>query len=73
MTTSPITPVAMNTSAMPRSGPVPNHGPIHRAPAPSVMNGIMTNCVSGATRNAVRGDAACSTLCANPKTRPCRS
>ena len=29
VTTSPMTPVAMNTSAMPRSGPVPNHGPIH--------------------------------------------
>ena len=37
------------------------------------MNGITKNSVMGAIRNAVSGEAACSTLCANPKTRPCRS
>lgn len=35
------------------------------------MNGTTTSSVNGASRNAVSGDAACSTLCANPKTRPC--
>jgi hypothetical protein len=52
---------------------VPNQPPIVRAPAPSVMNGMNTNWVIGAIRNAVAGEAACSTLCAKPKTRPCRS
>ena len=43
------------------------------APAPVVMKGIATNCVSGPIRNAVSGEADCSTDCANPNTRPCRS
>ena len=61
------------TRAIPRVGPVPNQPPIQSAPRPSVMNGMKANCVSGLMRNAVSGDAACSTLWANPKTRPCRS
>jgi hypothetical protein len=65
--------VTVKTSARPRSGPVPNQPPISSAPVPVVMNGIATNWATGLIRNAVSGDAACSTLCANPNTRPCRS
>src|SRR5688572_21159697 len=37
------------------------------------MNGITTNWVSGPMMNAVSGEADCSTDCAKPNTRPCRS
>ena len=63
----------MKTSARPRSGPVPNQPPISSTPAPVVMNGMKTNWAIGPIRNAVSGDAACSTLCAKPNTRPWRS
>ena len=63
----------VNTSARPRSGPTPNQGPISSAPAPVVMNGMNTNWAIGLIRNAVSGEAACSTLCAKPNTRPWRS
>ncbi len=72
MTSRPTKPVTTNTSASPRSAPVPNQAPIHFAPQPSVMKGMKTNWASGAIRNAVSGEAACSTLWANPKTRPWR-
>ncbi len=72
VTSKPSNPVTTNTSAIPRSAPVPNQDPIQSAPLPSVMNGITKNSVSGAMRNAVSGDAACSTLWAKPKTRPWR-
>ena len=73
MASTPTSPATTKTSAMPRSAPVPNQSPIARAPAPSVIDGMTHSWVAGATRNAVSGDAACSTLCAKPKTRPCRS
>ena len=63
----------MNINPMPRSGPVPNHDPIHRAPRPSVMKGMNATSASGAIRKAVSGDAAFSISWENPKTRPCRS
>ena len=65
--------MSVKTSASPRSGPVPNQPPMRSAPAPVVMNGMATNCAIGLIRNAVAGEADCSTLCAKPKTRPCRS
>ena len=66
-------PVTVKTRARPRSGPVPNQPPISSTPAPVVMNGMATNWATGLIRNAVSGDAAISTLCANPNTRPWRS
>ena len=42
-------------------------------PAPVVMNGMKTSWVIGPIRNAVSGEAACSMLWANRKTRPWRS
>ena len=69
----PRIPVTTKIRARPRSAPVPNQGPTSRHPQPSVMNGITMNCAIGPIRNAVSGEAACSTLWAKPKTRPCRS
>ena len=63
----------MKVSAMPRPSPVPNQPPISSTPAPVVMKGMNTNWVSGPIRNAVMGEAAFSTLCAKPITRPWRS
>ena len=40
------------------------------SPVPVVINGIKISWATGPIRNAVIGDAACSTLCANPNTRP---
>ena len=61
------------TRASPRSAPVPNHGPMRVGTQPSVIDGMTTNWAIGPIRNAVSGEAACSTLWANPNTRPCRS
>ena len=36
------------------------------------MNGMTSSWVIGAIRKAVSGEAACSTLCAKPNTRPWR-
>ena len=66
-----MTPATMKISAMPRSGPVPNHDPMRSASAPSVIDGITQNWAIGPMRNAVIGDAAVSRLWANPNTRPC--
>lgn len=70
---SPSTHATMNTSAIPRAGPTPNHDPISCTQAPVVMNGMNTSCAIGPIRNAVIGEAANSTLCANPNTLPCLS
>ena len=67
----PITPQTMKISAMARAGPVPNHGPIASASAPSVIDGITQNWAIGPIRKAVIGEAAVSSVCAKPNTRPC--
>ena len=69
----PMIPVMVNTSARPRSGPVPNQLPIKPTPAPVVINGMKNVSAMGPIIKVVRGDADCSTLWANPKTRPCLS
>ena len=70
---SPITPAIENTRAMPLPAPTPYHLPIKSTPLPVVIKGMKINCAIGPIIKAVIGDAACSTLCAKPNTRPCRS
>ena len=67
VTSSPMTPATMKISAMPRSGPVPNHDPMRSASAPSVIDGITQNCAIGPMRNAVTGEAAVSRLWREPE------
>ncbi len=69
----PMMPATVKMSAMPRSGPVPNQPPIQSAPRPSVMNGMNARSAIGPMAIAITGDAAFSTICANPNTRPWRS
>lgn len=70
VTQSQINPARVNTSAIPRSAPVPNRLPIRSTPLPVVMKGIKISCVIGQMRKAVIGIAAPSILCANQITLP---
>lgn len=73
VTTRPIIPAQIKIRAIHRASPTPNQCPIRSTHSPVVIKGIKTNCARGPIINVVRGEAADSTLCAKPNTRPCRS
>lgn len=73
VTISHMIPAAKNMSAIARSGLVHHHSPNTSVPTGHASQGMTRNCVSGPTRNAVRGEAIFSILCPKPNTRPCRS
>lgn len=58
---------------MPRASPTPNQWPMRLTHCPVVIKGIKINCARGPIINVVSGEAADSTLCAKPNTRPCLS
>ena len=69
---NPIIPARINTTAIPRPVPIPNHDPISFAPRqPSLMSGMKNSSAIGQINNAVIGMAADSMLCAMPNTLPC--
>ena len=73
MTITPSIPAAINTTAIARSGLVPHQSQTIRVIPPSATHGMTRNCVSGPTRNAVRGLAIFSIDCPNPNTLHWRS
>lgn len=69
---SQMIPARINTTAIPRQVPVPNHDQIICAPRPpSLIAGMKNSCVMGQMSSVVIGMAADSMLCAIPKTLPC--
>ena len=70
---NPTSPARTNTRAIARSGVVPHHPPNISFPTGLASHGITRNCVSGPTKNAVRGEAIFSIDCPNPKTLHWRS
>lgn len=70
---SQIIPVILKTRAIARSGLFPYHQEKRVIPVELAIKGITKSSVIGPIKNAVRGEADCSTLCAKPNTLPCLS